>query len=636
MKKNHTWLKVFLSAASILSMIDQGVSMEPVDINLPINRELFEVALSGDRARAESLIEHGADVRIIDDLYTTIWYRAIWSGDTNRAIDSFGKILLYKAIQSGDVARVNFLVNRRIDANAIYPGMETALHRAVGSENTAMVSCLLTSHANIEAFDSYGRTAFLCAALFENIDIIRRLVSSHANVNAIDFRGCTAAHYAATLEKPDILMYLVMNCGVNVKILDVEGISSLHYAIGYGQPGTVKFLAPFFKDRINIPYLEGETFLTFAIKRMPLEKEESVEAFECLCCTGADVNMANGQGEFPLHIAVSAYPGIVDLFKLFMSFGADLNKVDEDKQTLLHRAAGSGNIDLARFLLDNGLDINAIDGFGRTPAHIAADLEKPDMLLYLAVNRGANIRTAIIPEWITPLHCAIGTGSIDSVKFLAPFFKGLINKPTPAKETFLTFAVKWMPLEKEESVEKLKHLHRMGADFNWFALSDGKIEPPLHIAISRLLDDWNPAKMAAIECLIDCGADINAYKHDSNAGGGRGQSPLGIAIGARNQLLLACLLNRGADVNHLSHDGKSPLHLAIEANDFCLVESLLTHRANANIICHGESPLDLALRLREERGDNSLSSLDIIRLIGQEGGQIYSNANTSRYANAWF
>ena len=52
--------------------------------------------------------------------------------------------------------------------------------------------------------------------------------------------------------------------------------------------------------------------------------------------------------------------GHVDVAKVLIQNGADVNAVDEDKWTALHFAAENGHVDVAKVLIQNGADVNAV------------------------------------------------------------------------------------------------------------------------------------------------------------------------------------------------------------------------------------------------------------------------------------
>lgn len=103
----------------------------------------------------------------------------------------------------------------------------------------------------------------------------------------------------------------------------------------------------------------------------------------------------------------------------------------------------------------------------------------------------------------------------------------------------------------------------------------------------------------------------------------KGMTPLCQAVSAGNSTLVAYLIDRGADVNLKSGDGRSPLHFAAEL-DSALVSQLLL-RANADHLLRsstGETPIDVLKRRKLAHADASpdalpnLVRLQMIRALG--------------------
>ena len=80
---------------------------------------------------------------------------------------------------------------------------------------------------------------------------------------------------------------------------------------------------------------------------------------------GADVNARNKDSVTPLHIA--AGEGHVDVARLLLEHGAYVNARSEYGLTPLYYAAVNGRLDVARLLLERGADAGARDDKGRTP-----------------------------------------------------------------------------------------------------------------------------------------------------------------------------------------------------------------------------------------------------------------------------
>jgi len=74
----------------------------------------------------------------------------------------------------------------------------------------------------------------------------------------------------------------------------------------------------------------------------------------------------------------------------------------------LHRAVYNGDMQLARLLLARGADVNARTRVGQTPLHLAVLIDRPPLAeLLLAAGADPNGAT---DQGITPLHCAVMLG----------------------------------------------------------------------------------------------------------------------------------------------------------------------------------------------------------------------------------
>ena len=140
--------------------------------------------------------------------------------------------------------------------------------------------------------------------------------------------------------------------------------------------------------------------------------------------------------------------------------------------------------------------------------------------------------------------------------------------------------------------------------------------------VDGLADVPSPLKVAAersdpamVRLLIEHGADVNRCESGGYTAlmvACRQYYCSGIGPYERVKAVVALLLDRRADFNAAADDGDTPLHLAIRARQYGVVELLLEHGADANCTdARGRTPLKLARQWGAPRG-----VLDLIRTRG--------------------
>ncbi len=98
--------------------------------------------------------------------------------------------------------------------------------------------------------------------------------------------------------------------------------------------------------------------------------------------------------------------------------GANLDWQDEDNYnyTSLHLAAGKGYVEIARMLIDAGADVNVQNEWEQTPLHRAAIFGKVEIARML-IDAGADLDVQNEYGW-TPLHMAASNGRVEVVRML--------------------------------------------------------------------------------------------------------------------------------------------------------------------------------------------------------------------------
>ncbi len=113
----------------------------------------------------------------------------------------------WEAIARDDVARVQTLLLRGADTNAVHPQFGPAIVVAARERSWNVVRALAQIvGTRIDAPNSRGETAVMLAALQGNLETVRVLVEKGAAINRV---GWTPLHYAGVSGNVELLRYLL-------------------------------------------------------------------------------------------------------------------------------------------------------------------------------------------------------------------------------------------------------------------------------------------------------------------------------------------------------------------------------------------------------------------------------------------
>lgn len=226
------------------------------------------------------------------------------------------------------------------------------------------------------ALDRNSSTALHLAALGGHLKLTQELVASRCEVNARDSRGQTPLHIAAAESSADLVLELLVG-KADANATDEHQQTALHKAVKEGQnPEVVRVLLhhsdanPTVADGLGItPAMLAAEFGKFEHLAHLLAQEPSL------------ANAANNNGWTALHLAAqggelkrrnSRIPAkFRAAVRLLLEVKADVEALDEDRKTPLHRAAAAGNMETVAGLLDGRADVAAADICRWTPLHYA-------------------------------------------------------------------------------------------------------------------------------------------------------------------------------------------------------------------------------------------------------------------------
>jgi ankyrin repeat protein len=362
---------------------------------------------SGDTALMLAARTGKADaVRVLLDRGAKVNTQETWGGTT----------ALMWAVSEKHPEITKLLIERGADVNARSYYVPSASGR--GFEGTTPVA--QKPDGNFEEFASGWLTPLMFAARENDLESARLLVKAGAGFNAQSGDGKDALSLAFFDGSYDVAEFLI-DSHANVNQSDAQRFTALFWAVDRHNMET----AP------NFPWMETRDPL-------PLIKK--------LLDAGADPNalinatprarMREGSPRlvYATTLMRAALAGDVELAKLLMSHGADPNILSKDRETTLMAACGTGfingyhrqrtpaeRLELVKLLVEKGQDVNAADNYGITPLMVAANLGDLEVVKYL-VSKGADLSAHDLGkkndgafgssvEPLMPIDYAIGVGT---------------------------------------------------------------------------------------------------------------------------------------------------------------------------------------------------------------------------------
>jgi ankyrin len=425
-------------------------------------------ALNGSATMIDRLVKAGADV--------------------NAPLSSFGDTALMLASRTGkpDAVKVLLDAGAKVDAKETW-GDTTALMWAVSEGNHAVVRLLIDKGADVNARSKFvpsatGRgfegatptvpranqaaeenasgslTPLMFAAREGDLESAKMLIAAGAQIDVRGGDGKDALGLAIFNGGYDVASFLI-DQHANVNQADAQRFTPLFWAV----------------DRRNMETAPNFPWVVTA-DPLPLIKK--------LLDAGANVNflvnntprarMRDGSPRIVFATALmrAAFSGDIELVKLLLAHGADTKIISKDSETMLMAACGTGfipgyskgrtpaeRLEVVKLLIDLGQDVNAADDYGITPLMVAANIGDVPVIQYL-IDKGADLGAYDLGkkndgafgssiEPLMPLDYAIGIGTFrpnnaivfneDAVKLMTRVMKERGIKHTTSECTLRGF-----------------------------------------------------------------------------------------------------------------------------------------------------------------------------------------------------
>ena len=370
--------------------------------------------------------------------------------DPNASLTRSGDTALMIASRTGKVDAVRVLLDRGAKVNAQETwGGTTALMWAVSEKHPEVAKLLVERGADVNARSYYvpsasGRgfegttpvaqkpgkefeefasgwlTPLMFAARENGLESARLLVKAGAEINAQAGDGKDALSLAFFDGSYDVAGFLIdSHADVNQK--DAQRFTPLFWAVDRRNMET----AP------NFPWIETRDPLPLIQKLLDAGADPNA-----LINSTPRARMREGSPRlvYATSLMRAALAGDVELARLLLAHGADPHIISKDRETTLMAACGTGfingyhrqrspadRLELVKLLIDSGEDVNAADNYGITPLMVAANLGDIEIVKYL-MSKGADLGAHDLGkkndgafgssvEPLMPIDYAIGVGT---------------------------------------------------------------------------------------------------------------------------------------------------------------------------------------------------------------------------------
>uniref|UniRef100_T1J2P3 BTB domain-containing protein n=1 Tax=Strigamia maritima TaxID=126957 RepID=T1J2P3_STRMM len=534
--------------------------------------------------------------------------------DVNAVNNETSDSLLQWAAKLKNEKAAIFLVNNGANPNYTNKKGETPLHTACEFGLARLSEALLRAGANpnLQTFVPnsshytqdeeeiplvYKQTPLHLAIIQKHENVIRVILEHKAysqrtddnklivpNFNVRNSHDQTALGFALLVGLHKVAQQLLAG-GADINIVDAGGLSLLHHAIlNQDMTGAV-----FLLDNGADPSLrtkDRETPLQLAIKRhLP-------RVVDLLCAKNVDMSVVDENNNCPLWVALET--GQEEIASILVKYKCDPDFWSEGPdscyQTLLHRAIDENNEAVACFLIRSNCDVDTprrpgLDGRGgdeandlQTPLHLASAWGL-DTVVQTLLEQNANVN-AKDSEGLTPIHVAITNQhptiialllshpsldlSLRDRQGLSPFALAMITKNNKAAQAIL---------DREPTAAE--QFDNKGRNF-------------LHLAIQK-------CDIESVLFIISINANIHSRVRDSSH-----LAPIHLAVHTGNEIILRNLILAGANVNELTPQKQTSLHLAAEGDHSTLCTILIENGVDYNKV---DDNLNNALHVAVQKGN---------------------------------
>ncbi len=262
---------------------------------------------------------------------------------TQRASESSCPSALENAVRDLDVNWLTFFEKHKISFESV---SWTPLVREIVLGTVESVAKELARGADLTGLDTWHRTPLMTAVRSGNLDKAKLLFNANADFRPDTLEEAAILECAIECTNSAMLAWLI-DIGIDVDVV-VRSETLLMTAAEIGNAPVVALLLTH----------GANVFTEDDCQIQAINKATNIEVVKLLVEAGADINKVDGTGMFLLKAAVEARDFL--FFKGLLELGADV-QTNNFGFTALHQAANYDQLEMMRLLLAAGADPNQIN-----------------------------------------------------------------------------------------------------------------------------------------------------------------------------------------------------------------------------------------------------------------------------------
>jgi len=291
--------------------------------------------------------------------------------------DSKGNTFLNHCIKNENFEAAIWLIKKGIDVSLENNSGDNSFHLAIEKKEDLVLKKILDKELiNINEKDKFGRIILQDLVVEGELSLAKLLINYGADINSQDKNHRNVIFDALSYGDENFVLYLLNldNPSIDLNNIDSELNTVMHHHEVSQNENIAQKLIESGADT-TIANAKGETYLTNIAKSDNTELAKKL--IELSLSNGADVNTRTTFDNTIFMELVKVFSlvptteeerrkNILDIAKSILSYGGNINAVNQDKETALFTAARIGDIELISFLLNHEVNPNIINIDGQT------------------------------------------------------------------------------------------------------------------------------------------------------------------------------------------------------------------------------------------------------------------------------